>query len=67
MQVDQLIRREVVWFRTGAAVALVGLSVIFGISAVSKQDNVITVFAAASMEAPSTTSMRHSPREPVSR
>ena len=50
MQVDQLIRREVVWLLGGAAVALVGLSVIYGMSPAPKDDNAITVFAAASLE-----------------
>src|SRR5215831_6596318 len=51
MQLNRLlVRREVVWLlASGAAVALMGLSVIS--SPVSKQDdNIITVYAAASMQ-----------------
>src|SRR5215475_8257208 len=50
MQVDQPIRRHVLWLLGGAAVALAGLSVIMVTSPVPKPDNTITVFAAASME-----------------
>jgi molybdate transport system substrate-binding protein len=50
MQVDQLVRREIVLLLGGAAVALVALSVIVRVSPVPNPDNTISVFAAASME-----------------